>query len=49
MRFIEYNKQEPMKLKSFLCIGLGVLAANTMFAQANILNAKIPEEIGIKN
>jgi len=37
-----------MKLKSFLCIGLGVLAANTMFAQANILNAKIPEEIGIK-
>ncbi len=37
-----------MKLKSFLCIGLGVLAANTMFAQTNILNAKIPEEIGIK-
>lgn len=37
-----------MKLKSFLYIGLGVLAANTMFAQANILNAKIPEEIGIK-
>ncbi len=37
-----------MKLKSFLCIGLGVLAANTMFAQANILNAKIPEEIGMK-
>lgn len=37
-----------MNLKSFLCIGIGVLAANTMFAQANILNAKIPEEIGIK-
>ena len=37
-----------MKLKSFLCIGLGVLAANSMFAQANILNAKIPEEIGMK-
>lgn len=37
-----------MKLKSFLCIGLGVLAANTIFAQANILNAKIPEEIGMK-
>jgi gliding motility associated protien GldN len=37
-----------MKLKSFLHIGLSVLAANTMFAQANILNAKIPEEIGIK-
>lgn len=37
-----------MKLKSFLCIGLGILAANTMFAQANILNAKIPEEIGMK-
>jgi gliding motility associated protien GldN len=37
-----------MKLKSFLHIGLSVLAANAMFAQANILNAKIPEEIGIK-
>jgi gliding motility associated protien GldN len=37
-----------MKLKSFLYTGLSVLAANTMFAQANILNAKIPEEIGIK-
>tara|TARA_Y100000815_G_scaffold150034_1_gene135908 strand:- start:394 stop:1305 length:912 start_codon:yes stop_codon:yes gene_type:complete len=37
-----------MKLKSFLCIGLGLFAANTMFAQANILNAKIPEEIGMK-
>ena len=37
-----------MKLKSFLYIGLGVLAANTMFAQTNILNAKIPEEIGMK-
>ncbi|WP_179008709.1 type IX secretion system protein PorN/GldN [Winogradskyella forsetii] len=37
-----------MNLKSFLCIGIGVLAANSMFAQANILNAKIPEEIGMK-
>tara|TARA_R110002049_G_scaffold26675_9_gene92718 strand:+ start:10154 stop:11065 length:912 start_codon:yes stop_codon:yes gene_type:complete len=37
-----------MNLKSFLCIGIGVLAANTIFAQANILNAKIPEEIGMK-
>lgn len=37
-----------MNLKSFLCIGIGVLAASTMFAQANILNAKIPEEIGMK-
>ncbi|MEP5255496.1 MAG: gliding motility protein GldN [Winogradskyella arenosi] len=37
-----------MNLKSFLCVGIGVLAANTMFAQANILNAKIPEEIGMK-
>ncbi|WP_417875478.1 gliding motility protein GldN [Winogradskyella sediminis] len=37
-----------MNLKSFLCIGLGVLATNSMFAQANILNAKIPEEIGMK-
>ncbi|MFK7832320.1 MAG: gliding motility protein GldN [Winogradskyella sp.] len=37
-----------MKLKSFLCIGIGLLAANAMFAQANVLNAKIPEEIGMK-
>lgn len=37
-----------MKLKSFIYLGLTVLATNTMFAQANILNAKIPEEIGMK-
>ncbi|MFC0604599.1 type IX secretion system ring protein PorN/GldN [Winogradskyella pulchriflava] len=37
-----------MKLRSFLYIGLTFLATNTMFAQANILNAKIPEEIGMK-
>ncbi|MBC3845038.1 gliding motility protein GldN [Winogradskyella echinorum] len=37
-----------MNLKSFLCIGLGVVATNFMFAQANVLNAKIPEEIGMK-
>ncbi|WP_296383781.1 gliding motility protein GldN [Winogradskyella sp.] len=37
-----------MKIKSFLYIGLAVFATNTMFAQANILNAKIPEEIGMK-
>ncbi|MGJ8550995.1 gliding motility protein GldN [Winogradskyella wichelsiae] len=37
-----------MNLKSFLCIGIGVLAVNSMFAQANLLNAKIPEEIGMK-
>ncbi|WP_138433237.1 type IX secretion system ring subunit PorN/GldN [Winogradskyella algicola] len=37
-----------MKFKSFLCTGFIVLAANSLFAQANILNAKIPEEIGMK-
>ncbi len=37
-----------MKFKSFLYVGLTVLATNTMFAQANVLNAKIPEEIGMK-
>jgi hypothetical protein len=37
-----------MKLKSFLYIGLAMFATNTMFAQANVLNAKIPEEIGVK-
>ncbi|MHA7843628.1 MAG: type IX secretion system ring subunit PorN/GldN [Winogradskyella sp.] len=37
-----------MKLKSFLYTGLFVLAASSAYAQANILNAKIPEEIGMK-
>ncbi|WP_299364025.1 gliding motility protein GldN [Winogradskyella sp.] len=37
-----------MKLKSFLYVGLTVFATHSMFAQANILNAKIPEEIGMK-
>ncbi|NNE32192.1 MAG: gliding motility protein GldN [Winogradskyella sp.] len=37
-----------MKIKSFLYIGLALLATNSMFAQANILNAQIPEEIGMK-
>ncbi|WP_339625372.1 gliding motility protein GldN [uncultured Winogradskyella sp.] len=37
-----------MKLKSFLYTGLALFATHTMFAQANILNAKIPEEIGMK-
>jgi len=37
-----------MKSKSFLYIGLALFATNTMFAQANILSAKIPEEIGVK-
>jgi len=37
-----------MKLKSVIYTGLALLATNYMFAQANILNAKIPEEIGMK-
>lgn len=37
-----------MKLKSVIYTGLALLATNLMFAQANILNAKIPEEIGMK-
>ena len=37
-----------MKFKSFLNIGLAMFATSAMFAQANILNAKIPEEIGMK-
>jgi gliding motility associated protien GldN len=37
-----------MKFKSFIYVGLALFATNTMFAQANILNAKIPEEIGMK-
>ncbi|GAB5564287.1 MAG: hypothetical protein Wins2KO_13500 [Winogradskyella sp.] len=37
-----------MNLKNVLYAGLALIAANTMFAQSNILNAKIPEEIGMK-
>jgi len=37
-----------MKLKSCLLTGLGLFIAGSTFAQSNILNAKIPEEIGIK-
>lgn len=37
-----------MNIKSFLYTGLAVFATHTMVAQTNILNAKIPEEIGVK-
>ncbi|MTE26672.1 gliding motility protein GldN [Winogradskyella ouciana] len=37
-----------MKIRSLIYVGLTFLATNAMFAQANILNAKIPEEIGMK-
>ncbi|NRB59956.1 MAG: gliding motility protein GldN [Winogradskyella sp.] len=37
-----------MNLKNVLYTGLVLIAANSMFAQSNILNAKIPEEIGMK-
>lgn len=37
-----------MKLKRFIHVGLAIFATHTMFAQANVLNAKIPEEIGMK-
>ena len=37
-----------MNIKSFLYIGLTFFATHTMFAQTNVLNAKIPEEIGVK-
>ena len=37
-----------MKLKQFLLTAIGFVAVNGLFAQANILNAKIPEEIGMK-
>jgi gliding motility associated protien GldN len=37
-----------MKMRSFLYTGAALIATNFMFAQANILNAKIPEEIGMK-
>ncbi len=37
-----------MKFKSILLTVLGLFVANTINAQSNILNAKIPEEIGLK-
>ncbi|MEO1031633.1 MAG: gliding motility protein GldN [Bacteroidota bacterium] len=37
-----------MKMKRFIYVGLAIFATHSMFAQANILNAKIPEEIGMK-
>ena len=37
-----------MKLKSFLLMATTVFSVSTMFAQANILNAKTPQEIGVR-
>ncbi|MFL1012081.1 type IX secretion system ring subunit PorN/GldN [Flavisericum labens] len=37
-----------MNLKSFLLTAATVLTASSMFAQANILNATSPEEIGVR-
>jgi gliding motility associated protien GldN len=37
-----------MKLKAYFLTLVGLIAAQSMTAQANILNAKIPEEIGLK-
>lgn len=39
---------KTMNLKSFVLTVACVFVANTVFAQANILNAKSPEEIGVK-
>ncbi len=37
-----------MRIKSILLTVLGLFLVNNAFAQTNILNAKIPEEIGLK-
>jgi gliding motility associated protien GldN len=37
-----------MNWKNCLLTGVALLATVTMFSQANILNAKVPEEIGVK-
>jgi len=37
-----------MKLKAYFLTLVGLMAVQSMTAQANILNAKIPEEIGLK-
>ena len=37
-----------MKIKNFVLTIIGVCIASSAFAQANLLNAKTPEEIGVK-
>ena len=37
-----------MNLRNFLLTAAFVIASQSIFAQANILNAKSPEEIGVK-
>ena len=37
-----------MKLKRFLLTVATVFTASSVFAQANILNAKSPDEIGVR-
>ena len=37
-----------MKIKSFVLTLASLFAINTLFSQANILNAKAPEEIGVR-
>jgi len=47
--FVPNNKCNKMNLKSFLLtLAGGVFVISGAFAQANILNAKVPEEIGVK-
>ena len=45
---IKINKFKPMNWKNVLLIGVVVLLPLSISAQANILNAKLPEEIGKK-
>jgi gliding motility associated protien GldN len=45
---ITYN-DIMMKMRNFLIVILSIFGSVTTFAQTNLLNAKIPEEIGLKS
>ncbi len=48
MRPLRINKNKLMNLKSFLLTAATVFTVSGVFAQANILNAKSPDEIGVR-
>ncbi len=45
---IRNNKYKQMKLRNFLLTLVAVFTVSNIFAQANILNAKSPDEIGVR-
>jgi len=45
---LSYNQSTMMKVKNFLIVIISITWSVTSFAQSNLLNAKSPEEIGLK-